>query len=178
MKDKVRKVTFGVGNSLDNFIARTDHGFDWLVWDKEVAAVSARYWKTIDTVLIGRKTYEVVAKSGTTSYPGVKNYVFSRTMRQSPDPKVEIITQDAAEFVSTLKRGKGKGICVMGGGEIARALFESDLIDEIGLNIHPVLLGAGVPLFLPMKKQIDLKRLECKPFKNGGVFVRYRVKHS
>ena len=60
---------------------------------------------------------------------------------------------------------------------MARALFEADLIDEIGLNIHPVLLGAGIPLFHPMSRQIDLELAECKTFKNGCVVVLYRVKH-
>lgn len=172
----MRKVTFGVANSLDNFIARKDHAFDWLVWDDEVAAITAEFWQTIDTVVMGRKTYEVARNSGTTSYPGVKNYVFSRTMQASPDAKVEIISQDAAEFVRHLKKQEGKGICVMGGGELAKALFEACLIDEIGLNIQPVLLGAGIPLFYEMSRQIDLRLLECKPLKNGGVFVSYQVK--
>jgi dihydrofolate reductase len=173
----MRLVTFGVGNSLDNFIARKDHGVDWLLWSEEVASVSAEYWKTIDTVVMGRKTYEVALASGTTSYPGVKNYVFSRTLRESPDDKVEIISEDAAVFVRKLKKRKGKGICVMGGGELAKSLFEADLIDEIGLNIHPVLLGSGIPLFLPMTRPVALELVECKTFKNGCVFVRYRVKH-
>jgi dihydrofolate reductase len=173
----VRKVTFGVANSLDNFIARKDHAVDWLHWTKEVAAITAKFWKTIDTVVMGRKTYEVAVRSGTTSYPGVTNYVFSRTLKKSPDKKVEIISQDAAEFVGKLKKEKGKGICVMGGGELANSLFEASLIDEIGFNIHPVLLGSGIPLFLPMKRQIDLELLECRKFKNGCVLVRYRVKH-
>jgi dihydrofolate reductase len=173
----MRHVTFGVGNSLDNFIARKDHAVDWLLWGKEVASVSAAYWKTIDTVVMGRKTYEVAVKNGTTSYPGVKNYVFSRTMRESPDERVQIVAEDAAGFVRKLKKRKGRGICVMGGGELAKSLFEADVIDEIVLNIHPVLLGSGIPLFLPMQRQVDLQLDECKVFKNGCVLVRYRVRH-
>ena len=65
----------------------------------------------------------------------------------------------------------------MGGGELARSLFEAGLIDELGFNIHPVLLGAGIPLFHPMSRQINLKLLECKTLKNGCVMVTYRVKH-
>jgi dihydrofolate reductase len=65
----------------------------------------------------------------------------------------------------------------MGGGELAQSLFEADLIDEIGLNIHPVLLGSGIPLFLPMQRQVDLELAECKVFKTGCLFVRYQVKH-
>jgi dihydrofolate reductase len=172
----MRKVTFGVANSLDNFIARKDHAVDWLVWDDEVAAITAEFWKTIDTVVMGRKTYEVMLKSGTTFYPGVKNYVFSRTLKESPDEKVEIIRKDAAEFIRDLKALEGKGICLMGGGDLAKSLFEARLVDEIGLNIQPVLLGTGIPLFYEMGQQIDLELLNCKPLKNGGVFVLYRVK--
>jgi dihydrofolate reductase len=173
----MRKVTFGGGNSLDNFIARKDHATDWLSWSEEVASFTAEFWKTIDTVVMGRKTYEVAVRLGTTSYPGVKNYVFSRTMKESPDKSVEIISEDAAKFVRKLKSKKGKGICVMGGGELAHSLFEAGLIDEVGCNIHPVLLGQGIPLFHEMSHQIDLELLECKTFKNGCVLVTYRVKH-
>lgn len=172
----MRKVTFGVANSLDNFIARYDHAVDWLVWDDEVASISAEFWKTIDTVVMGRKTYEVMLTSGTTSYAGVKNYVFSRTMKESPDEKIEIIGTDAAEYVRSLKTLEGEGICVIGGGKLARSLFEARLIDEIGLNIQPVLLGTGIPLFYAMSHQIDLELLGCKTLKNGGVFVSYQVK--
>lgn len=172
----MRVVTFGLANSLDNFIARADHATDWLVWDDEVAAISAEYWKTIDTVVMGRKTYEVALKMGTSSYPGAKNYVFSRTMQRAPTDRVEIVADDAVAFMRTLKQQPGQGICVMGGGELAHSLFEADLIDEIGLNIQPVLLGAGIPLFHAMPKQVDLELLECKALRSGSVFVKYRVK--
>jgi len=65
----------------------------------------------------------------------------------------------------------------MGGGEFAKTLFEAGVIDEIGFNIHPVLLGSGIPLFHEMKRQIDLELIECKTFKNGCVLVTYRVKN-
>jgi dihydrofolate reductase len=172
----VRKVTFGVANSLDNFIARPDHAVDWLLWGDEAAAVTTAFWKTIDTVVMGRKTYEVALKSGMASYPGVKTYVCSRTLTASPDRNVEIVSTDAVEFVRQLKNQPGKDICLMGGGELAKPLFEANLIDEIGFNIHPVLLGSGIPLFLPMARQINLELLECRAFKNGCVLVTYRVK--
>jgi dihydrofolate reductase len=138
----------------------------------------ADYWKTIDTVLMGRKTYEVALRSGQgEGYPGVKSYVFSRTLPEAPGKGVTLVRGDAAEFVRGLKGLEGKDICLLGGGELARSLFEAGLIDEIGFNIHPVLLGAGIPLFHPMSRQIDLELLECRPFKNGCVYVLYRVKH-
>ncbi len=173
----MRKVTFGGANSLDDYFARKDDAVDWLLWGEEVRSITATFWKTVDTVVMGRRTYEVALRSGTTSYPGVKNYVFSRTLKESPDKKVEIISEDAAEFVRKLKNQEGKDICVMGGGLLAKSLFEANVIDEIGLNIHPVLLGSGIALFHEMNHQIDLELLDCKPFKNGCVFVSYRVKN-
>jgi dihydrofolate reductase len=176
----MRKVTFGGANSLDNFIARPDHAVDWLLWGKEAAAIMTDYWKTIDTVLMGRKTYEVAARSGKggAAYPGMKTYVFSRTLAEGSDGDVAIIRRDAAEFVRDLKGRDGKDICLMGGGELARSLFEAGLIDEIGFNIHPVLLGMGIPLFHPMSRQIDLELLECRALQNGCVYVTYRVRQQ
>jgi dihydrofolate reductase len=177
-RSKMRKVTFGGANSLDNYFARKDDAVDWLLWSKEAARYMTEYWKTIDTVIMGRKTYEVAARGGgSPAYGGVKTYVCSRTMTASPAKGVELVREDAAAFVRELKRQKGKDICVMGGGLLAKALFEADLIDEIGFNIHPVLLGSGIPLFHEMKRQINLELLECQPFKNGCVLVTYRVKH-
>jgi len=175
----VRKVTFGGANSLDNYLARTDDAVDWLMWGEEAAAVMADFWKTIDTVLMGRKTYEVALRSGqgAGAYPGVQTYVFSWTLKEDPNGGVTIVSGDAADFVRDLKQRDGKDICLMGGGELARSLFGAGLIDEIGFNIHPVLLGSGIPLFHPMSRQIDLELRECRAFKNGCVLVSYRVKH-
>lgn len=176
----MRKVTFGGANSLDNYIARKDDAVDWLLWGEEAASIMCEYWKTIDTVVMGRRTYEVALRiggGGGNPYPSVKSYVFSRTLKESPDKGVEIIREDAAEFVRKLKNKNGKDILVMGGGLLAKSLFEANLIDEIGFNIHPVLLGQGIPLFHEMKRQIDLELLECKTFKNGCLYVSYRVKN-
>ena len=176
----MRKVTFGGANSLDNYLARKDGAVDWLMWGKEAAAYMKDFWETIDTVLMGRKTYEFALNYGgaeSNPYPGVKSYVFSRTLKESGMESVELVKEDAVAFVRRLKKQEGKDICLMGGGDFARTLFEAGLIDEIGFNIHPVLLGSGIPLFLEMKRQINLELLECRPFKNGCVLVTYRVKN-
>lgn len=173
----MRKVTFGGGNSLDNYLARPDHAVDWLLWGDEAAELTKEYWTGIDTVLMGRKTWEVAARGGQGGgYPGVRNFVFSRSLEKEPAGNVTLVRSDAAEFVRDLKQQEGKGICLMGGGELARSLFEAGLIDEIGLNIHPVLLGSGIPLFHSMTRQIDLELKECRPFKNGCVYVRYGIR--
>ena len=79
----MRKVTLGLANSLDNYIARKDGGYDWLHWSKEVAEISAKFMKTIDTLLIGRKTYEVMIAAGQTSYPGSEELCFHALKEKS-----------------------------------------------------------------------------------------------
>lgn len=171
----MRKVTFGGATSLDNFFARKDDSVDWLLWTKEVNSIMDSYWKTIDTVLMGRRTYEVAPLSG--GYPKVKNYVFSRTMKKSPSKKVELVSENAPDFVRKLKAQDGKGICLIGGGLLAKSLFEADLIDEVGVNVHPVLLGSGIPIFHEMPRQIDLKLISCQQLSSGCVVLSYQVKH-
>ncbi len=178
----MRKITFGGANSLDNYFAREDHSVDWLMWSDEAAELTKDFWKNVDTVLMGRKTFEIAQKmSGGKKQKGsggIKTYVFSRTLDKKDETEdYEIISENAEAFVRQLKEQKGKDICLMGGGNFAKTLFEAGLIDEIGFNIHPVLLGSGIPLFYKMKKQIELELIECKPFKNGCVYVLYRVKH-
>lgn len=175
----MRKVTFGCANSLDNFTARRDYGVDWLLWSDEVAGIASDYWKTIDTVVMGRKSYQGASGSaGHTGYPGVKTYVLSRTLESKAGAAVSIVRQDAVEFVRTLKGQGGKGICIMSGGDLARPLFEAGLIDEVGVNIHPVLLGNGIPLFHTMTRPIDLELKDCRRLKNGCVYLLYRVKSA
>jgi dihydrofolate reductase len=171
----MRKVTFGGATSLDNFFARKDDAVDWLLWTKEVTSIMQSYWKTIDTVLMGRRTYEVASRAG--GYPGVKNYVFSRTMKKSPSKKIELVSKDAADFVRKLKAQDGKGICLIGGGLLAKSLFEADLIDEVGINVHPVLLGSGIPIFHEMPRQINLELISSQQLSNGCVVLSYQVKH-
>ncbi len=88
------------------------------------------------------------------------------------------MSEDAADFVARLKAEKGKDICVMGGGVLAKSLFEAGLIDEVGLNIHPVLLGSGIPLFYEMPRQIDLELAKCQELSNGCVVLTYNVKRQ
>ena len=173
----MRLVTYGAACSLDGFIARADGDIDWLLMTDDARKVMAEYWPRIDTVLMGRKTWEqAAAMGGGGGYPGVGTYVFSRTMAMDPTPGVTLVKEDAGEFVRRLKRGKGKDICVMGGGEFARSLFEAGVIDEVGINVHPVLLGSGIPLFRDPGRQVNLRLVECRPMQKGCVMLTYRTK--
>jgi len=175
----MRKVIFGGAISLDNFIARKDGAFDWLVRSKEVNQIMKDMWSTIDTMVMGRKTYEVAQRMGASGgHAGVKTYVFSRTIKKRNTKEVSFIADDASAFVRRLKEEEeGKDILVMGGGLLAQSLFEADLIDELGFNIQPVLLGSGIPLFHEMSRQIDLELKDCRQLSKGCVYVTYNVKH-
>jgi dihydrofolate reductase len=171
----MRTVTYGAACSLDGFIARRDGGVDWLKFTDDARAVMAEYWPRIDTLLMGRKTWEAAAKAGGGgSAGGIQTYVFSRTLTSVP-AGATLVREDAADFVRRLKATPGKEICVMGGGELARALLAAGVVDEVGLNVHPVLLGDGVPFLPPAAGQVDLELAECRAMAGGCVLLRYRT---
>jgi dihydrofolate reductase len=174
----MRTVTYGGATSLDMFITGPNESVDWIVFSDDVQKIMADYWPTIDTILMGRKTYEFAAKSGGGGgeMPGIASYVFSRTLKEVPGATV--VSEDAGGFVRVLKERPGKGIMVMGGGELARSLFEADVIDEVGVNIHPVLLGGGVPLLPGLNRPVNLELVSAKPLQGGCVYALYRVKRS
>ena len=172
----MRKVIFGGANTLDNYIAGKDDSIDWIRHSKEVNEIMKRYWETIDTIILGRRTWEIAMKGSSGGSKGIKSYVCSRTLTKIPGKKIEL-APDAVSLVKRLKSEEGKDIIVMGGSLIGKSLFEAGLVDEFGVNIHPVLLGSGIPLFCDMDRRIDLELLECKQLENGCVFLNYAVKH-
>ena len=165
----MRIVTYGAACSLDGFIAPSDGSMDWLHFSRDVQEFMSTYWASIDTMLMGRKTWEVVVGMG-----GITTYVFSRTLT-SVGHGAHLISTDPGEFVRQLKEQPGKGICVMGGGELAQSLFAAGVIDEVGLNVHPVLLGSGVPFFRDAGRRIGLELAESRVIDGGCVLSTYRV---
>jgi dihydrofolate reductase len=176
----MRTVTYGAACSLDGFIAAADGAIDWLHFSRDVQETVAAYWKTVDAVVMGRRTWEVAAGQGGAGggSPGVATYVCSRTLPAIERPGVTLVSSDAAEFVRELKGQPGRGICVMGGGELARSLLAAGVVDEVGLNIHPVLLGQGVPLFRDPGHRVPLELIECRTIDGGCVLATYRVRHA
>jgi dihydrofolate reductase len=187
----MRTVTYGAAVSLDGFLAGVDGSIDWLHFSKDVQHVMADYWKNVDTILWGRKTYDVSVamkpssakkptkpKSSKRKEPTMRNYVFSRTLKTLDDPGVELVTSDAIEFVRALNQRPGKEICLMGGGEFAQSLLAANLVDEIRLNIHPILLGSGIPTFRDPGHRVKLKLFECRQLEGGCVLAGYKVLHS
>jgi dihydrofolate reductase len=175
----MRKVIYGGACSLDGLLADRKTAVDWLHFSKDVEAIMRASWASADTVLLGRKTWEwASSKAGPDdpSVTGVTSYVFSRTLTSIPDKKAQLITSDAGGFVRKLKAAPGKDIIVMSGGNFATSLLKEGVIDEIGLNIHPLLLGAGPQAFLDTGGRIQLELMECRQLDGGCVFVRYAVK--
>jgi dihydrofolate reductase len=182
----MRTVTYGGAVSLDGFLAAADGGLDWLHFSADVQQIIADYWKTIDTIVMGRKTYSVSvaggsakkrksAKPAKTKAPAIRTYVFSRTLPPIDEPGVQVVSGDAAAFVRDLKQQDGKDICLMGGGELAQSLLSAGVVDKVGLNIHPVLLGAGIPVFRDPGHRVSLRLTECRPLEGGCILANYDV---
>lgn len=108
----------------------------------------------------------------------MRTYVFSRTLKSIDARGVELVRADAGAFVAALKAMPGKGICVMGGGELAGSLFAAGVVDEVGLNVHPVLLGTGVPLFVDAGCRTQLELMQSRVIDGGCVYSIYRVKRA
>ena len=174
-----RKVIYGGACSLDGYFTARDGAFDWLHMSKDVEEIMRQSWANTDTILVGRKTWEFSkAMGGGGEMPGikVKSYVFSRTLTSLSEKDTELVTSDAGAFVRKLKTQRGKDIIVMSGGNFATSLLKEGVIDEIGLNIHPILLGGGVPAFLDPGMRVKLELTECRRLDGGCVMVVYKVK--
>jgi len=176
----MRIVTYGAACSLDGFIAPPDGSMDWLHFSRDVQEFMDAYWASVDTMLMGRKTWEAAMAMGGGGGGGgggmgaITTYVFSRTLT-SVGHGAELVRDDAGEFVRQLKEKPGKGICVMGGGELAQSLLAAGVIDEVGMNTHPILLGSGVPLFRDPGRRISLDLIESRVIDGGCVLSTYRV---
>lgn len=177
-EDCLRKITYGAACSLDGYIARRSGEVDWLLWSDDVTRLSAGYLAGVDTILMGRKTYEAGRAQGARAEPRFATYVFSRTLETAPEPNVTLVREDAAAFVATLKTQPGRDICLMGGSELAHALLTADLVDEVGVNIHPVILGEGIPLFLPMPREIKLELVRDERIARDCLYAVYRVRRE
>lgn len=191
----MKELTYFVACSVDGFIAHHDGSHDGFSQDeaylndlfsdfpetvpshfRDALGISSEK-NCFDTVLMGRKTYDVGLKEGVTSpYTHLKQYVFSRSLQISPDKRVELISTDAAGFVSRLKDESGQGIWLCGGADLAATLFAHHLIDRLILKVNPFLMGAGIPLFAGGIQQTALTLCDRKIYDNGVVRLHYRLK--
>jgi len=171
----MRRVTFSAAMSLDGYIADPKGGYDWIVMDPEIDF--GEMFKRYDTVLMGRKSYDMSKGSGY-GMPGPKAYVFSKTLKQTDVPDATL-SNDPEKTVTALKKMKGKDIWLFGGGELFRSLLELQLVDAVEVAVIPVLLGDGLPLLPRSERRAKLKLTKHRLFqKTGTVMLNYDVKYG
>ena len=135
----MRIVSYGVACSLDGFIAGPHGEIDWLHFSTDVEEIMKSYWTSIDTMVMGRKTWDAtVAMGGGGGSSTIATHVFSRTLKEGTHLGVQIVSSDPGEFVRALKRTPGGDICVMGGGELAQTLFAAGFCPFCPLSVHSV----------------------------------------
>ena len=169
----MRKVILFVAASLDGFIAGPQGQIDWLFTDQDYGY--AEFLAGIDTLLIGRKTYELMLTFDSWPYPDLKCYVFTHQPDRWDDPRVVFTAGPVDELVRDLRSGADKNIWLVGGGELVRDFMNAGLVDELILGLHPSVMGAGVPLFPPGTKRADLRLMEARPYESGMLMVRYAL---
>ncbi len=173
----MRKVILLAAVTLDGYLARPDGSVDYLVMTKDGSASLTRFFSTVDTIVMGRKTLDVaIALSGGTYQSPVASptYVFSRTQPPGERDGVIFVNQSPAAWLRKIRARRGKHICHMGGGELARAFLQADLIDELFLDVVPILLGEGLPLFPNGFPQRDFTLVENKTYSKSQISLTYR----
>jgi dihydrofolate reductase len=171
----MRKIIYGVGASLDGYIARLDGSVDFLHLRPSNHSMGP-FFKTIDIGLMGRKTYEagVRMNGGKFESYGLRCYIFSRTLPEGERHRDAIVVrEEPRKFVEELRKAKGRDIWLIGGGEFARQFLNEDLVDELYLGIVPVLIGEGIPTFGSGFPQREFRLTENKSYSGDLIALKY-----
>jgi dihydrofolate reductase len=171
----MRKVVLFIASSLDGYIARPSGDIDWLFTDHDYGY--SEFFGSVDTVLLGRKTYEQVLTFGEYPYEGVKSYVFTKNPLFQVENNVELVTEDTRKFIDNLRQADGKNIWLVGGSQLTYDFMNKNLVDELILSIHPIVLGEGIPLFVNSTMPQFLKLTKCQTYSSGLVQLSYDVEH-
>ncbi|HEX8028962.1 MAG TPA: dihydrofolate reductase family protein [Vicinamibacterales bacterium] len=172
-----RRLRYQVAASLDGFIAGPEGEYDWIVNDPGVDFDAL--FKEFDTLVMGRKTYEMMtAQGGDGGVNGKDVVVFSRTLPAKSTPGLRIVNDEPAGIIKALKAKKGRDIWLFGGGELFRSLLDLGVVDTVEVAVMPVLIGSGIPL-VPAGSLAKLKYSGHKVLPDSGiVVVSYRVAGS
>ena len=170
----MREVMYRVAVSLDGYVAGPTGEVDWIVHDPAVN-FSALY-ESVDTVLLGRRTYELTRQPGAPPWPrGWRIYVFSRTLDPAEHPGVVVVAADAGRRVAALRAESGADIWLFGGGSLFRSLLEAGQVDRVDVGVVPVLLGGGIPLLEPGAPRTPLTLEGVQRYPTGLLGLRYRI---
>ncbi len=171
----MRKVILALAVSLDGFIEGPNGEYDWCFTDQDYGM--SDFFNRIDSIFIGRKSYELALTMGDNPMPGfpkLKEYVFSNTLKEVKSGAV-LVKGDIQSEVKKIKKENGKDIWLFGGASLTSSLLKYKLIDEIGLAVHPILLGGGKPLFSDIKERINLRLVDSKTYPAGLVSLTYTI---
>lgn len=185
----MRKIIVSNLVSVDGFFEGTNKEIDWFVANEEFFEYARELLNSVDTILLGRVTYQMMASYWPNATDGdvvithkmnhLNKMVFSKTLK-SVDPIImgwnnsELAKRNLADEVIKMKQQPGKDIVIFGSGNIVSQLTNSGLIDEYRIVVNPVILGEGNPLFKGLRNKIDLKLLRTKTL-NSGVVILYYV---
>jgi dihydrofolate reductase len=134
------------------------------------------FYRSIDTCVLGRKTYDPSVNFGMAEgYAGKNNFVFSRTLSKAASPKVSVVSEDVTVFAERLRSEKGKHIWLVGGAELVASFLDSGQVDEFMIHVIPMMIGEGIPLVAPRHRDLSLKLLASKKFPDGVVRLHYAV---
>ena len=175
----MRKTILYIATSLDGYIAAPGDDLSFLdIVQKEGEDYGyAKFIATVDTIIIGRKTYDWVIKHVPEyAHPEKQVYVVTRTARPSKG-NLQFYTGDLTTLIAELKAKEGKNIFIDGGAEVVDALLKDKLIDEFVISVIPVLLGDGVRLFKDGRPEQKLELISSQHFEKGLVQMTYRSLH-
>jgi dihydrofolate reductase len=179
----MRKLVYYVAATIDHYIAREDETVDGFVMEGTHVADYLNSLRDYDTVLMGKNTYEWGYQYGVTPgepspiYAGMMHYIFSRSMENYQHERLQVIREDASDFVRRLKQQAGGAIYLCGGGQLAGSLLDQELIDELILKLHPVAFGKGIPLFGRSTKEFGLAMESANIYPNGVIYLHYTISY-
>ena len=171
----MRKVILQLAVSLDGFIEGPNGEYDWCFTDQDYGM--SAFFQRIDSVFMGRKSYELTLSMGEVEMPGfpkLTQYVFSTTLQEVP-PGTILIKENVEEEVRRIKNEEGKDIWLFGGASLTASLLNLQLVDEISLAIHPIILGGGKPLFHSINHKIGLTLSDHTVYSSGLVSLTYAL---
>lgn len=167
-------VTLFIATSLDGYIAGPDDDLSWLFTDEDYGF--SDFYAHVDTLIMGRGTYDVVGTFGEWPYKGKRAIIVSRKGDvEIKTPMTTVESGDMVEFLERLENEGAKNVWLVGGGELVRSFLKQHLIDRITVSMHPVLLGTGIPLFPGGFPRTMLQLDTVEPYETGLVQLNYIV---